>query len=70
MKIGCISVKNDAFLKDFKTMSNFENCKNMEIMRVEKKIICKFGIRYQNNSNCFDFSLCTDNASERVSKNT
>ena len=37
MKNGCISVKKGAFLKDFKTMSNFENCKNMEIMRVVEK---------------------------------
>ena len=38
MKIGCILVQNGAFQKDFKTMSNFKNYKNMEKMSVEKKI--------------------------------
>ena len=40
MKIGCISVQKGAFLKDFKTMSNFKNFKNMEKMRVVKKKKC------------------------------
>ena len=38
MKIGCISVQKGAFLKDFKTMSNFKNFKNMEIIGVVEKI--------------------------------
>ena len=38
MKIGCILVKSGAFLKKFKTMSNYKNHKNMEIIQMKEKI--------------------------------